>query len=108
MRSDLKILRRAYADFTRVPFPKSSPDPEAAELHVALVDYTSWICGLISWLEEGYNSPPYPLEPDTKLRRRTEQVAREGSPGASSDARRYLTYLDEIDKLIKVSKSVMK
>lgn len=105
MRGDLQELERAFAEFERLPLPEDSEDDDAGELHAELAEYDSYVAGLITTLLAGNPVPPDSLQFDEDLKARLEALAREGREPASSDAQKYLRYLEALREILALARA---
>jgi predicted house-cleaning noncanonical NTP pyrophosphatase (MazG superfamily) len=101
----LLALQRAFTIHRERPFPKSSDDDEASELHDELAEYDTFIAGLVSTILNNGDISAYHLEVDADLKARIEKVIEEGRAEAAGDAKQYLEYLAQLEKLVELAKA---
>jgi len=92
-------LETAFTEFSRLPFPKDSDNEELSELHAELVMYDSFIAGNISAILDNKQVTLATLKSNHKLKIHLTKLANDGS----LEAKNYLKYLDELDKLINLA-----
>ncbi len=114
MKRNSQDLELQWRQFYALPFPERERWEQYAtrqeldeldDLHGSLAEYDGFIAGLISQAVSGATRLSHPLERDPDLRRRFERLVVEGSPAVAADARNYLEYLNQIDKLIDLTKA---
>jgi hypothetical protein len=103
--SRLDGLRQAFERLRARDFPNDSGDEQSSELHAELAEYDGYIAGQITTLLGSGRLRNSDLKPDDDLRRRLVLLAKSSSPGAAT-ATKYLVYLDEIDSLLIMARSL--
>ncbi|MDP9352775.1 MAG: hypothetical protein M3P51_14725 [Chloroflexota bacterium] len=109
MDDDLQELRLAWDDHYNLPFPEV-PDTGDSALDSALVDiygelalYDGHIAGLLQRIVDGARTIPFPLEKDEELRAKLNSVISSGSSEEIVYAKKYLSYLDSIERIIDIA-----
>ena len=103
--AQLDGLRRAFERLRARNFPNDSGDEQSSELHAELAEYDGYIAGRITTLLGGGRLRNSDLKPDDDLRRRLVMLAKSSSLGAAT-ATKYLAYLDEVDSLLIMARSL--
>ncbi len=94
-------LASSLAEFQREPFPEGSSDDRVDELRAELALFDGHVIGLVTRLLAGDLAARSSLSPDLVLRERMIALARDESATTRRDASALLTYLDQLELLIR-------
>lgn len=100
-----RIKDREFYDY-RSAIEPASLDDEILDLHAELEEYDGYTAGLIMQILDGNDAVTHPLKKAPDLRRRLEQIRKEGGERANL-ARTYLRHLDAIENLVGLGQAAL-
>ena len=103
---ELKKLQEAYAKFKKIPFPDCPNEDKLYDLYVEIVDFDSYIAGLISSYLKGGKINKTALYFDEKILENLKAFS-SSNPKDKKEINLYINYMYELKNIIYMTKKII-